>query len=106
MSDLEFSGVTAHALANLYFDGKVVSHTIVLPDGNKKTLGVIFPGDYSFNTAAAEEMAISAGRVRVRLAGEGEFRSVSAGQSFHVPEKSSFEVSVDEGVAQYVCHYG
>lgn len=105
MSDLQFTGVTALALANLYFDGKVVSHTIVLPDGKKKTLGVIFAGNYSFSTAAAEEMAISSGQVRVRLFGETDFRTVEAGQSFHVAANSSFEVSVDSGVAQYVCHY-
>ena len=29
----EFTGVTANAKANVYFEGKDVSHTILLPDG-------------------------------------------------------------------------
>ena len=40
----EFRGVTAVAKANVYFDGKVVSHSILFPDGSKKTIGLIYPG--------------------------------------------------------------
>ena len=38
----EFSGVTALTKANVYFEGKVVSHTLLFPDGSKKTLGLIY----------------------------------------------------------------
>ena len=42
----EFKNVTAIAKANIYFDGKVVSHSILFPDGSKKTLGLIYPGQF------------------------------------------------------------
>lgn len=106
MSQIEFSGVTAQAIANLYFDGKVVSHTILFADGSKKTLGLIFPGSFEFGTSQDERMDITAGSAQVRLKGEAEFKTYEAGQSFFVPAQSSFEITVESGVAQYVCSYG
>ena len=44
MSETEFPNVTAVVKANVYFEGKVVSHTILLGGGKKKTLGLIYPG--------------------------------------------------------------
>ena len=61
MAQTEFRGVTAITKANVYFDGKVVSHSLVLPDGNRKTLGLIYPGSVHFGTNAAERMEIIAG---------------------------------------------
>ena len=58
---MNFENVTAVAKANVYFDGKVVSHSILFGDGSKKTLGLIYPGEYHFGTDAAEEMAITDG---------------------------------------------
>ena len=55
---MEFSNVTAKAKANVYFDGKVVSHGIVLEDGTTKTFGLIYPGSYHFGTEKAERMEI------------------------------------------------
>lgn len=49
-----FPNVTVDSIANVYFDGKVVSHTIHLADGSRKTLGLIYPGSFYFGTAAAE----------------------------------------------------
>lgn len=37
----KFNNVTVVAKANVYFDGKVVSHTVLFPDSSKKTLGMI-----------------------------------------------------------------
>ena len=65
MTDIVFKNVTVHAKANIYFDGKVVSHSIVLEDGSKKTLGIIYPGSYHFNTEQAEKMEIIAGKCNV-----------------------------------------
>ena len=70
MSPAEFSNVTAVAKANIYFDGKVVSHTLRFSDGSKKTLGLIYPGEYHFSTDAAERMEITSGSCKVRLDGE------------------------------------
>ena len=35
----EFTNVTVIKKANIYFDGKVVSRTVVFADGSKQTLG-------------------------------------------------------------------
>ena len=51
----QFTGVTVHTKANVYFDGNVISHTLLLPDDTKKTLGLIRPGSYHFKTSAAEK---------------------------------------------------
>ena len=52
----KFENVTAVCKANVYFDGKVVSHTLVFADDSKKTLGLIYPGEFHFNTGAPERM--------------------------------------------------
>jgi purine/pyrimidine-nucleoside phosphorylase len=106
MSDRTFEGVTAHALANVYFDGKVVSHTILLSGGTKVTLGLIYPGTYHFGTGAPERMDITSGTCRVKLAGESEFREYAAGTHFDVPGNSSFDIAVESGIAQYICSFG
>ena len=66
----EFRNVTAVVKANSYFDGRVVSHTILLPDHSRKTLGLIYPGKFHFGTNAAERMEITAGSCRVKLDGK------------------------------------
>ena len=48
---MEFKDVTIVKKSNIYFDGKVTSRTVIFPDGSKKTLGIMFPGDYEFGTA-------------------------------------------------------
>lgn len=101
----EFTGVTALSKANVYFDGRVVSHTLRFPDGSKKTLGLIYPGSFVFNTDAAERMEVTAGECRVRQAGQSEWKKYGAGSTFNVPAKSSFEVAVDAGIAEYVCSF-
>lgn len=105
MSSAEFSNVTVVAKANVYFDGKVVSHTLRFPDGSRKTLGLVYPGEYHFSTDAAERMEITAGTCRVKLQGASEFRTVSAGGAFDVPAKSGFDVSVESGITEYVCSF-
>jgi purine/pyrimidine-nucleoside phosphorylase len=102
----EFKNVTATCKANVYFDGKVVSHTIILSDGSKKTLGLIYPGEYRFNTDAPERMDVTAGSCRVKLAGEKDWKSYAEGTAFHIPGKSHFDIAVDSGIAQYICSFG
>ncbi|MGD1085801.1 MAG: pyrimidine/purine nucleoside phosphorylase [Verrucomicrobiota bacterium] len=101
----EFSGVTAVAKANVYFDGKVVSHSILFPDGGKKTLGLIYPGKYHFGTDQAERMEIAAGQCVVKLDGRSEVHTWAAGQVFEVPAKSGFDIEVPSGICQYICSY-
>ena len=100
-----FANVEVLTKANLYFDGKVVSHTIKLADGQKKTLGLIYPGSFHFGTERPELMQIIAGDCRVRLDGESEFKSYAAGTSFRVPGESGFDIAVEAGIAEYVCSF-
>lgn len=102
---MKYENVTATAKANVYFDGKVVSHSIELASGEKKTFGIIFPGEYHFGTEAAELMEISDGSCSVVLDGSEEKTSYQSGDSFNIPANSGFTISVTEGVAQYVCSY-
>jgi purine/pyrimidine-nucleoside phosphorylase len=101
----EFRGVTALAKANIYFDGKVVSHTLIFPDGSKKTLGLIYPGQYHFGTDKAERMEVVAGRCTVKLDGAGASKSYGAGEAFEVPAKSGFNIEVSPGLCEYICSY-
>lgn len=101
----EFSGVTVHAKANVYFDGKVVSHTILLPGGEKKTLGLIYPGAFHFKTGVAERMEIVAGECRVKLDGEAAEHAYVAGTHFDVPANSGFAIEVGRGICEYVCSF-
>jgi len=107
MSDLptSFANVTVTAKANVYFDGKVVSHTILLPDGDRKTLGLIYPGTYHFGTDPAEFMEITAGLCNVTLDGGTDRESYGTGSSFNVPAKSGFTITVDDGVCEYICSF-
>ncbi len=102
---MEFSNVTAVAKANVYFEGKVVSHTILLADGAKKTLGLIYPGSYHFGTAAAERMEITSGNCRVVLDGSAEETSYGEETFFDVAANSGFTIVVEEGICQYVCSF-
>lgn len=101
----EFSNVTALTKANVYFDGKVVSHSLVLADGSKKTLGLIYPGDYHFGTDKAERMEIVAGACLVKIDGAGDSVAYSAGEYFDVPAKSGFDISVSSGICEYICSF-
>lgn len=103
MSD-RIDNVSAIKQANVYFDGKCVSHSLVLADGSKKTLGVILPSKLTFNTGAPETMELVAGRCRVTLQG-GATQEFSGGQEFKVPGQSSFEIETLETL-HYVCHFG
>ena len=101
----EFRNVTATVKANIYFDGRVVSHTLVLPDGSRKTLGLIYPGTYHFGTDKAERMEIAAGACTVTLDGQKNTTAYAAGQAFEVPAKSGFEIVVAAGICEYVCSF-
>lgn len=101
----QFSGVTVATKANIYFDGKVISHSVTLPDGSKKTLGLIYPGSYHFGTNAAERMEIVAGACKVTLDGQSAVQQYAAGQYFDCPAKSGFTIEVGSGICEYICSY-
>ncbi|MQY50509.1 DUF1255 family protein [Rhodocyclus tenuis] len=104
-SATQFDQVSVVKKANVYFDGKCVSHALVLADGTRKSVGVILPSTLTFNTGAPEIMECVAGSCRVRLAGEQEWKHYGVGESFNAPANSSFEIACDEPY-HYVCHFG
>jgi uncharacterized protein YaiE (UPF0345 family) len=100
----EFTNVTVVKKANIYFDGKVTSRTVLFADGTKKTLGIMQAGDYEFSTGAAENMDILAGELEWQLKGEQAWQKINAGQSFDVPANSVFLMKVPV-VTDYCCSF-
>jgi len=100
----EFANVTIVREANIYFGGGVTSRTVLFADGTKKTLGIMQPGEYTFNTAAAEVMEILAGELEVLLPGEQDWRVVRGGESFQVPANASFQLRV-QTLSDYCCSF-
>lgn len=101
----QLAGVTAVTKANVYFDGKVVSHTMLMPGGVKKTLGLIYPGSYHFGTGAAERMEIVAGACRVTVDGTTVTTDYPTGATFEVPGQSGFTIAVPSGLCEYICTF-
>ena len=101
----EIKNVSVPLKANVYFDGKVVSHTLMSADGSKKTVGLIYPGSFTFNTDAPERMDIVAGICNVRLKDQSEWKSYAAGTSFKVAGNSAFDIRVDQGITEYLCSF-
>ena len=100
----QFDQVTVVKQANVYFDGKCISHTVLFADGSKKTIGVIFPSKLVFNTGMPEIMEINSGICKVKLAGETDWHTYQAGEQFSVPGNSSFDIEVT-AMLDYVCHF-
>ncbi len=101
----QFDNVSVVKKANVYFDGKCVSHTVILADGTRKSVGVILPSSLVFNTGAPEIMELIDGKCRVRLKGEESWKTYGGGESFNVPGDSSFDIETIETL-HYVCHFG
>lgn len=100
----EFNNVTVVREANIYFDGMVTSRTVVFADGSKKTLGIMLPGEYEFNTGAKELMEILSGELTVSLPGQPGWQSVRGGESFEVAGNSSFALKVTT-LTDYCCSF-
>ena len=100
----EFTNVTVVREANIYFDGKVVSRTVLFADGTKKTLGVMQPGEYEFSTGLAENMEILSGELQWQMKGEGAWKKVVGGEAFDVPANATFVMRVST-VTDYCCSF-
>lgn len=105
MSTEKIDGVAVTTQANVYFDGKCVSHGITLADGTKKSVGVILPASLTFNTGAPEIMECVAGSCEYKLAGSEQWQRSSPGEQFSVPGNSKFEIRVADAY-HYICHFG
>jgi len=104
MTTLHIPNITVTTQANVYFDGKCVSHNIAYPDGTKKSVGVILPSSLTFNTGAPEIMECVAGSCDYKLAGSDVWVKSSAGEKFSVPGNSAFDIRVTEPY-HYICHF-
>jgi hypothetical protein len=99
------SGATVNPQANVYFDGKCVSHSLTLAGGTQVSVGVVLPSSLTFKTGAAEKMECVAGYCEYKLAGSSEWKLSKAGETFSIPANSSFEIRVTEPY-HYICHFG
>jgi len=100
----EFTNVTVVKKANVYFNGNVTSRTVLFSDGSKKTLGVMLPGEYEFNTADKEIMEILSGELDVLLPGESDWRKIKGGESFEVPANAKFLLKI-RTLTDYCCSF-
>ena len=99
-----FKNVDVDKLANIYFEGKVISRNIYLKDGSKKTLGIMLAGDYEFNTVTRELMEIISGKIKLKLKDDNEWKLITSGMEFNIPKNSSFKLKVLE-LVNYTCSY-
>ena len=105
MTTEKIDGVSVTTQANVYFDGKCVSHGITFPDGTKKSVGVVLPATLTFGTAAAEIMECVGGSCEYKLDGSDEWKKSGPGEKFSIPGNSSFDIRVTEAY-HYICHFG
>jgi uncharacterized protein YaiE (UPF0345 family) len=105
MSEDRFEGVTVVKKANVYYEGKVTSRTVLFPDGTRKTLGIMLPGEYEFGTAEREVMEVLGGEMKVLLPESTAWQVFGVGDTFEVPANASFHLVI-EGPADYCCSYG
>ena len=99
-----FRNVDVDKLANIFFEGKVISRNIFLKDGSKKTLGVMLVGEYEFNTVSRELMEIISGKLNLKLEDDNEWKLITNGMEFAIPKNSSFKLEVLE-LVNYTCSY-
>ena len=100
----QFDNVSVVKKANIYFDGKVTSRTVIFSDGSEKTLGVMMPGEYEFNTAEKENMEIMTGKLEVLLPGKDGWQEIKGGESFDVPANSKFSLQI-KTLTDYCCSF-
>jgi len=99
-----FKNVDVDKLANIYFEGKVISRNIYLKDGSKKTLGIMLVGEYEFNTINRELMEIISGKLNLKLKDDNKWKLITNGMEFYIPKNSSFKLEVLE-LVNYTCSY-
>lgn len=99
----QFENISVVREANIYFNGNVTSRTVIFQDGTKKTLGIMLPGEYEFNTDDKELMEIMAGGLDVLLPNK-EWQNIKGGESFEVPANSKFQLKIHE-ITDYCCSF-
>jgi uncharacterized protein YaiE (UPF0345 family) len=100
----EFKNATIIKQANVYFDGKVTSRSVIFEDGSQKSLGILLPGEYEFNTEDKKIMEIISGNLEVLLNDSEEWKTIKDGETFEIPAKSKFSLKV-KTLSDYCCSY-
>jgi uncharacterized protein YaiE (UPF0345 family) len=100
---MQFDQVSVGKKANVYFDGKCVSHTVTLADGTRKSVGVVLPSTLRFDLTTREVMEVVDGTAFVSINGAPE-QPFSAGQSWTVDAGGYFVIRAESPV-HYVCHF-
>jgi uncharacterized protein YaiE (UPF0345 family) len=100
----DFKDVTIIKKANIYYDGKVTSRSVIFLDGSRKTLGIMLPGEYEFNTDDKEIIEIISGELEVLLPEEKGWKTIKDGEAFEVPAQSKFGLRVKR-ITDYCCSY-
>ena len=100
----KYKDVNVDKIANIYFEGNVISRNIFLKDGSRKTLGVMLPGNYEFSTETRELMEIMSGKLNLKLQNDDKWKLIKYGMDFNIPKNSSFQVEVLE-LVNYTCSY-
>lgn len=88
---------------NEYFEGNVKSISF---DGGDlpATVGVMAPGEYTFNTSQREYVTVICGELVVKLPGAGDWQAFKAAETFTVEAGESFDLRV-AGDTAYLCKY-
>jgi len=108
MTTEKIDNISVTTKANVYFDGKCVSHGITFADGSKKSVGVVLPSTLTFNTGAPEIMECVGGACEYKLAGSQAWLTSTPGEKFSVPGNSKFDIRVTPAneAYHYICHFG
>lgn len=102
MTDEEFENASIGKRANVYYNGAVTSRDIETTDDQQKTLGIMQPGNYTFETDDEEEIEVLTGELTVDV--NGEMSRYEAGDVFTVPPDTEFDLDV-ESLVDYCCTY-
>ena len=100
----KYENVNVDKFANIYFEENVISRNIFLKDGSRKTLGVMLPGEYEFNTDSRELMEIISGKLNLKIKGNNDWKLITEGKDFSIPKDSAFKVEILE-LVNYDCSY-
>ena len=78
--------------------------TRLMADGELRTTALMQPGLYRMTADGPQTVEIVSGRCRVKRSETQEWAEYGAGEQFHVPGASQYEIEVTESL-DYICRY-
>ncbi|RMD71065.1 MAG: DUF1255 family protein [Gammaproteobacteria bacterium] len=97
--------VTVTKKAVFSHGGKVAQRSVITPEGEMKSLGLMQPGVYRFLAEAPETFEVLQGRCRIKIADDQAWTEVQAGEGFAIPAHAHFEIEVEEPL-DFIRHHG